>query len=210
MPESDHQLNPMSHGISQLHRMMTDCAGLSELTQVECEIPLLEATEKHPAICLTVHRSNSFEKVLPRPQVNPKFLGAELHAAEPAEDKQFFVFSEPPLTDPLLRFRTDSMFFATEIRGTMAHALADTGASENFMSEKLADHLGLERHVRKRPQLIRIADGSIVRCSHFARTTVRIGKWSARMAFTIFPTGLPLVLGMPFFVRFEPQMLWRT
>ena len=43
----------------------------------------------------------------------------------------------------------------------------------------------------------------------FARTTVHIGSWSARMAFVVLPTGVPLVLGMPFFDRFEPHILWR-
>ena len=43
----------------------------------------------------------------------------------------------------------------------------------------------------------------------FARTTVHIGSWSARMAFVVLHTGAPLVLGMPFFDRFEPHILWR-
>ena len=29
------------------------------------------------------------------------------------------------------------------------------------------------------------------------------------MAFVVLPTGIPLVLGMPFFARFDPHILWR-
>ena len=43
----------------------------------------------------------------------------------------------------------------------------------------------------------------------FARTTVHIGSWSARMAFLVLHTGVPLALGMPFFDCFEPHILWR-
>jgi hypothetical protein len=30
------------------------------------------------------------------------------------------------------------------------------------------------------------------------------------MAFTVLPTGVPLVLGMPFFLKYEPRILWRS
>ena len=43
----------------------------------------------------------------------------------------------------------------------------------------------------------------------FPLTAVHIGSWSARMAFVVIHTGVPLVLGMPFFNRFKPHVLWR-
>ena len=43
----------------------------------------------------------------------------------------------------------------------------------------------------------------------FEHTTLHICSWSARMAFVILPTGVPLVMDMPFFDRFEHHILWR-
>ena len=52
--------------------------------------------------------------------------------------------------------------------------------------------------------MIKIADGSIQECTQFVRATIRIGEWTDRMSFVI------LVLGMPFFLKHEPRILWRT
>ena len=43
----------------------------------------------------------------------------------------------------------------------------------------------------------------------FVRTTVHIGSWSARMAFVVLHTVVPLVMGMLFFDLVEPHILWR-
>ena len=77
------------------------------------------------------------------------------------------------------------------------------------MNAALAKRLGLALHARKRPLPVKIADGSIRTCSHFVRTTAHIGTWNARMAFTVMETGIPLVIGMPLFMRFEPTPKWR-
>ena len=100
--------------------------------------------------------------------------------------------------------------FKTRIKDQWAHALADTGASENFMSQDLANFLNLEMHARKRPLRLLLANGDHVECTHFVRATVNIGTFSARMAFAVTQTGIPLVLGMPFHYRFEPIPRWRA
>ena len=90
------------------------------------------------------------------------------------------------------------------------HALADTGASENFIGAPLSAQLGLIAHTRRQKLMIKIADGSIQECTQFVRATIRIGEWTDRMSFVILPTGVPLVLGMPFFLKHEPRILWRA
>ena len=100
--------------------------------------------------------------------------------------------------------------FKTRIKDQWAHALADTGASENFMSHALAKYLNLELHQRKRILRLLLANGEYVECTHFVRANVNIGTFSARMAFAITQTGIPLVLGMPFHYRFEPIPRWRA
>ena len=64
-----------------------------------------------------------------------------------------------------------------------------------LISADLARFLGLPLHTRKRALLIRIADFSVKECTHFVRAHIRIGSWSARMVFVVFPTGIPLVSG---------------
>ena len=79
-------------------------------------------------------------------------------------------------------------FFKTRIKDQWAHALADTGASENFMSARLANHLTLEQHPRKRALYVRLANVELAQTVNFVRATVHIGTLSAHMAFAIFPT----------------------
>jgi len=43
----------------------------------------------------------------------------------------------------------------------------------------------------------------------FARTTDHVRSWSARMAFFVLHTGMPIVLGMQFCHRVEPHVMWR-
>jgi len=111
-------------------------------------------------------------------------------------------------TDPLVPPHHDCFFLRAHIRGHQADAFADTGATEKFISADLAQFLGLELHPRKRPLIIRIADFSVKTYTHFVRASVRIGTWLLRMAFVVLPTEIPLVLGMPFFARFEPRITW--
>ena len=52
--------------------------------------------------------------------------------------------------------------FKTRIKDQWAHALADTGASEKFVSQDLAKFLNLEMHTRKRPLRLLLANGDYV------------------------------------------------
>ena len=63
--------------------------------------------------------------------------------------------------DPVMPQDCDVFFFRTKIKGQWAHALADSGASENFMSASLANSLALQLHVRKRALWLRIANGQL-------------------------------------------------
>ena len=116
---------------------------------------------------------------------------------------------DPPANYHDSQRRNECFVFKTRIKGNWAHALADTGASKNFMSEDLATFLGLQLHPRKQALNVRLADFSVRRCESFVRAHIQISSLAARMAFVVLPTGVPLVLGMPFFDRFEPRIKWR-
>ena len=93
-------------------------------------------------------------------QVDPKFLGADLHREKrlsvslpshcvtAAQVISAYLLSVcpvdscvPPVDVTRMKRHRDCFFFKTRIRKHWAHALADTGASENFISEELAKFL---------------------------------------------------------------------
>ena len=114
-----------------------------------------------------------------------------------------------PLAD-LLFFQNGAhqcLFFRTKLREATVHFMADTGAMENFISARLVEQLGLETHPRKEPINVKIADGFTYRCEGLVQTTIRINTWTARMSLMFFPSTLQVVLGMPFFVKYDPRML---
>ena len=77
----------------------------------------------------------------------------------------------------------DCVYLQTRIREHWAHALADTGASENVISEELAKVPDLELHLRKQALNVNITDVSVSRGEMFARTTA--GSWSALIAIVV-------------------------
>ena len=123
----------------------------------------------------------------------------------------FLYLVQPPrVTAQLYNAVTNEcFFFRAKLKEREVHALADTGASENFVSLELAQAVGLLTHKRKNPLWIKIANGERCRCDEFARGIVRIGTWKARMSFVVLPGGPTMILGMPFFLRTEPQIRWR-
>jgi len=116
-------------------------------------------------------------------QVDPKFLGADLHREKrlsvsvtshcvtDAQVISAYLLSVCPVdscvptvdvTRP--KRRRDCLVFKTRITEHWEHALADTGASENFISEELAKFLGLELHLRKQALNVRLAEVYVRRC----------------------------------------------
>ena len=96
----------------------------------ECEIPLVSVDRVDvPDITLTPAFDDCVEPSL-TPELNKKFLGAEIHGKiRIHEGSSLFLYSRAPSTDPVVKLRTDSMYFKSYIRGSVVHALADSGAS---------------------------------------------------------------------------------
>ena len=110
-------------------------------------------------------------------------LGAQLHKQKclphrtssfPVSQDSHFVFSVYP-TDPVVPTAYECFFFRVTVREIQAHALADTGASDNFISAVLAKQLGVTIHQRKKSLQIRIADGSVRPYSKFVPLRTHIG-----------------------------------
>ena len=156
------------------------------------------AKDRVPAILVSPPEEDVTANVpLTVPQVNPKLLGAELHREKPRGN--LFMFSCAPHADPLLfeDRRHQCLFFKTQVREATVHAMADTGATENFISAKLVNFLGLPTHPRKHPINIKIADGTVHRCDSFVRAHLKIGTWKMRITLMVFPRTCQLSLGCP-------------
>ena len=76
------------------------------------------------------------------------------------------------------------------LRGTEAHALADTGAADNFVSLRLVKHLDLEQYLRKKPY-----------CGPHGLVEDADGLFSLSQL-------LSVRFGMTFFMNCEPHLLW--
>ena len=113
-----------------------------------------------------------FNRNAERATDEPKLLGEKLvpRANRPRASAEV-LYSATPTSDSLSShpvFFTDWEFlFMGGASWYESHALADTGAADSFISLRLVEHLVLEQLLRKKPQRIQIADGTVVQCTHF-------------------------------------------
>ena len=89
-------------------------------------------------------------------------------------------------------------------------ALIDSGASDNFISSGICDHLRLSLHPLKEPLTMQLADGSYTSVGSYTRPHLKIGELKLRMVLKIFETLLPLILGFSFLQFFNTRINWKT
>lgn len=93
-------------------------------------------------------------------------------------------------------------------------ALLDTGATENFVSKSVLTRLGIGTQRLPQPRRVRNADGTdnrIGSISEFADLRVQIGNRSHVQRFYLIDIGNDrMILGYPWFARFEPKIRWAT
>ena len=196
----------------------TRVSALSASNQ-DCAVPMLLVTpplERQTCVCEKTQRTTPESGKLGADLCVAKSsrsspLSISANVCDGVSVSPFLYLAQPPrVTAQLYNAVTNEcFFFRAKLREREVHALADTGASENFLSEELVRALGLCTHQRKTPLWIKIANGEKMRCDQFARVSVRIGTWRTRMAFVILPGGPTMILGMPFFLRTEPQIKWK-
>ena len=86
--------------------------------------------------------------------------------------------------------------------------LVDSGASNNFISSKLLDVLGISCHKGPRVR-VRLADSSIVNTDRFISVLVDFGgNIGSLLRFTVLDVDCPSILGMPFLERMNPAIDW--
>jgi hypothetical protein len=100
--------------------------------------------------------------------------------------------------------------FEGHLAGRPVRVLLDSGASANFVSDKLVSELSLPTVSMSSPVTVRVADGrsSVVQSS----ATVDLSVGSLQVGITCLPTELyhyDVVLGKPWLTAFYPVVNWR-
>ncbi len=114
------------------------------------------------------------------------------------------------LFEPLIPTPTCLMYVPVQLHGVDFRALIDSGASDNFISSGICDHLRLSRHPLKEPLTMQLADGSYTSVGSYTRPHLKIGELKLRMVLKIVETPLPLILGFSFLQFFNPRINWKT
>ena len=80
------------------------------------------------------------------------------------------------LFEPLIPTPTCLMYVPVQLHGVDFRALIDSGASDNFISSGICDHLRLSRHPLKEPLTMQLADGSYTSVGSYTRPHLKIGE----------------------------------
>ena len=102
------------------------------------------------------------------------------------------------------------LYVPLTVQGLPVRALLDSGASDNFISERLVNHLSLPRHPLHTPLQVQLANGSSVVISNHVRTYINLGGLKIRLLMKVVPTPFPLIFGYAFLSYFKPNINWKT
>ena len=94
---------------------------------------------------------------------------------------------------------TSLMVYDMVIQGHQVRALVDTGASDVFLSSRIADKLQLQIQKKSVGDSVRLADGRIMDCDHVTRVSYRMGS-EFRDTETFHVLDIPdydVILGLP-------------
>jgi hypothetical protein len=105
------------------------------------------------------------------------------------------------------------VYFQTALQKTDTEALIDSGATENFISPTLLQHLGIKPRTLRVPVNIRTVDGTghkDGRIREYCWLAVELASRKTLMLFLVANLGDDhLILGYPFLYTFDPDISWR-
>ena len=84
----------------------------------------------------------------------------------------------------------------------------DSGASENFISEALANRLHLPKHALKQSFTVRAANGSILPVHSFVRVALRLDTVLLKLSLRVVDIAQEVILGFPFLHLHNPVIDW--
>ena len=94
----------------------------------------------------------------------------------------------------------DLMYVTASVNGRKVRAMLDTGATNNFVSPAMVDHLGLE--VVKSDYQVKAVNSRAQNIQGTTTCVMRIGMWEQECRFMTLPLdGFDVILGIEFFVQ---------
>ena len=111
------------------------------------------------------------------------------HATQPATDHQI---------SSAVRIRGSVLELAGRVNGYPARVLIDSGATGNFISDRLITAMELNIEPEDDEEELTLADGSVVRAKGIAHFQLHCGKFKHKVSARIFPNlNKEIILGMP-------------
>ena len=100
-------------------------------------------------------------------------------------------------------------FLPIQLKTLNCRALLDSGATDNFISQALADKLKVPSHALKRPLIVKTADGTILHVEKYTRRFAHFPGFSIRLSFRIAPIAPQVILGLKFLRLLNPHIDWQ-
>lgn len=92
------------------------------------------------------------------------------------------------------------MYVTVTVNGRQVRAMLDTGATNNFVSQAMVDHLGLQ--VSKSPNQVKAVNSRAQNIQGTTTSVLKMGKWQQECRFMALPLDdFDLILGVEFFVQ---------
>jgi len=101
------------------------------------------------------------------------------------------------------------MYLPITIRGVLISALLDSGACNNFISERLAQELKLTTRPLRKTFVVRSASGANLEIRFFVHAKLCFGQFTLNLALRVAKMAPTLILGMPFLLGFNPIIDWQ-
>ena len=106
--------------------------------------------------------------------------------------------------------KTELLFYKGKIKNETVNVLIDSGATSNFISQQLADHLKVITSPREAAMLVEVADGGTQRVTHTAKNLpISIESYQDALNFEII--GMPgpsIVFGKNWLDQKNPNIDW--
>ena len=89
-------------------------------------------------------------------------------------------------------------------------ALIDSGASNNFISQRIIHQLNLQTNPLKHQLTVKSADGTTLSCNSYTSLKLKLSNLQIRITLRIIDIVPDIVLGLPFLQTYNPIIDWRS
>ena len=92
-----------------------------------------------------------------------------------------------------------------------ATVMVDSGSTGNFIDNSYVNNHSLAKWKLKVPESVRLADGTMHKCTHYSTVNIRMGKVKQLIQLNIIPLkAANVILGIPWLQQYEPTIDWKS